>query len=707
MTCISCRLTPWLAGAVALIAAGMFETAAAIDVKCIEESKYKHLYQLFGGDVRKFAAYLDIDQNHLPDPEICRAVLVSGGIGGANDREKLLDAVVHGKGWLAAVYLNSGGGSVWTGQQLGYIVRAFRLKTFTARNAGNKIFYEPDFALAPSSPASLAPAAAKIAGTAAAPPPQPEPPRCLLNEHVPVALNAKGFASGIVRPETFKPTYEENIDHPGGDYRTFVLPNADPKLCQKTCIDEAKCGAWAYRKPDGVTDGHPHCSLKERVLARINDGLAVSGIARADTPDATYEENSDRPGSDYRSFDLPNADPRLCQKTCIDETMCRAWVYRKPGNGQPHCWLKDHAPALRSDNVNIAGTVVRVLQYTEPTYEANINRPGSDYRDFDLPNADPRLCQKTCIGEARCRAWVYGKPESRADNHPHCWLKEHVPSVWKKDDHYIYGTIIRADHFEPIYEEDVNRPGQEYRNIIQTDQRPQLCQKSCTDDPKCRAWVYEKPSSAYLTSLAAGWDVYRGRQRSILSTPSPGNNWCASSCVQIHVAGLDRSGVIQVHRPAAGFSAESAQGLNQSDASMTPFYRYMDAGPRVTALMEETSSQSITPTFDSRFPRYFLDNLIFHCLSDPEQLQNLEKQLETTIDELGPAAADISLKVDHLRAALVKLHDRRRRAELCVAREQERDRLAAYGKLCSNSCDQKKLGADFDAAVKKVQAQYP
>jgi len=705
MTCMSRRLAPWLVGLVALIATGLVETVAAIEVHCIDESKYKHLYQLFGGDARSFAAYLNIDPNHLPDPETCRALLVSGGIGDPNDREKLLDAVARSKGWLAAVYLNSGGGSVWTGQQLGYIVRAFRLKTFTAHNSGNKVFYEPDFALAPSSPALSAAAAGKTAGIAVAP--QPQPPRCLLHEHVPVALNAKGFASGIVRPETFKPTYEENIDHPGGDYRTFDLAKADPKLCQKACVDEAKCGAWVYHKPEGTKNGRPQCSLKERVLARTDDNLSVSGIARADTPDATYEEHSNRPGADYRAFDLPEADPRLCQKICIDETMCRAWTYSKPENGQPHCWLKERAPAPRNDERFTAGTVIRPLQYTEPTYEASTNRPGADYRDFDLPNGDPKLCQKVCIGEARCRAWVYGTPESRADNRPHCWLKEHVPEVLKRDDHYAYGTVIRADHFEPIYEEDVNRPGAEYRSIVQTDQHPQLCQKSCADDPRCRAWVYEKPSSAFLVSLASDWDAYRARQRSILSIPSPGNNWCASSCVQIHVAGLDRSGIIQVHRPHSSFTAESAQALNESDAAMYQFYKFMDAGPGVTELMEETSSQSITPTNEARFPRYVLDNLIFHCGTDPEQLQNLEKELETTLDELVPAAADVSLKVDHLRTALDKLHDRRRRAEQCVAQEQEHDRLAAYGKLCGTSCDQKKLGDEFDVEVRKVQAKSP
>jgi hypothetical protein len=40
-----------------------------------------------------------------------------------------------------------------------------------------------------------------------------------------------------------------------------------------------------------------------------------------------------------------------------------------------------------------------------------------------------------------------------------------------------------------------------------------------------------------------------------------------------------------------------------------------------------------------------------------------------------------------------------------VAQALEQDRLAAYDKLCGRSCDQKKLGADFDEAVRKIHVE--
>jgi len=701
----SCRGLRVLGGmlAAALLLCALPKAALAIDVQCIEESKYKHLYQLFGGDTRKFAAYFKIGTARLPDPEACRAALISGGIGDPNDREKLLDFVVQNKGWLATVHLNSGGGSVWTGQQLGYIVRAFRLKTVTARNAGNKVLYEPDFVLPPFASAYPIPSAAAAGVSDAG---QPTPPRCLLQDHPPATLVSKGALSGLQRPEAFRPTYDENVDRPGGNYRDLDLANADPKLCQKACLDDAKCRAWSYRKPE---NGGPHCWLKDRVLARTADKLAVSGLARADAVDATYEENTNRGGDDYRDFDLAKSDPALCQKSCLDEARCRAWTYAKPEartNGKPHCWLKERAPATANNRFTVAGIVAR-LQYLEPTYEENSGRAGSDYRDFDMPKADPKLCQKTCVDEARCRAWTYRKPEGRTNHQPHCWLKEHVPTELNADKMNVSGMVVRANNFEPTYEQGVDRPGFDYRRIDMAWPDPRACQKACADDGKCRSWVYQEPNGAYLVGLASGWDAYRARQRSLLSKASPGNDFCASSCVQIHVAGLDRSGIMQVHRPNQGFgSVKDADNLNNSDANMPQFYKHMDAGPRVTALMQSTSATTVTPTFASRFPRYVLDYMIVRCGVDPEQLQGLEKQLETTLQEMTSAAGDVAFKLAPLRAALGKLHERRRRAEQCVAQALEQDRLEAYDKLCSGaSCDQKKIGADFDEAVKKIVAQ--
>ncbi|WP_426337053.1 PAN domain-containing protein [Pseudoduganella sp. R-31] len=50
------------------------------------------------------------------------------------------------------------------------------------------------------------------------------------------------------------------------------------------------------------------------------------------------EENTDRLGMDYRSFDVPNPVPGtfggtwdVCQRKCEGDKTCHAWTYAKPG----------------------------------------------------------------------------------------------------------------------------------------------------------------------------------------------------------------------------------------------------------------------------------------------------------------------------------------------------------------------------------------
>ncbi len=70
------------------------------------------------------------------------------------------------------------------------------------------------------------------------------------------------------------------------------------------------------------------------------------------------EFNTDRPGLDYRSFDLPWDDPGLCQEACTRDSKCKAWTYVKPNIQGPYarCWLKHSVPNPRSGTCCISGT---------------------------------------------------------------------------------------------------------------------------------------------------------------------------------------------------------------------------------------------------------------------------------------------------------------------------------------------------------------
>lgn len=62
-------------------------------------------------------------------------------------------------------------------------------------------------------------------------------------------------------------------------------------------------------------------------------------------------------------------------------------------------------------------------------YEANTDRPGGDYRNFEIGKKlmnyiDP--CERACSSEAQCKAWTVVKPGIQGVN-ARCWLKSVVP----------------------------------------------------------------------------------------------------------------------------------------------------------------------------------------------------------------------------------------------------------------------------------------
>ena len=72
----------------------------------------------------------------------------------------------------------------------------------------------------------------------------------------------------------------------------------------------------------------------------------------------TWEENSTRSGHYLANFDLPGADPRLCQTSCIYDRQCIVWAYRKPeGRNRPHCWLFDKVDSADHDTAIVTGVV--------------------------------------------------------------------------------------------------------------------------------------------------------------------------------------------------------------------------------------------------------------------------------------------------------------------------------------------------------------
>jgi hypothetical protein len=69
------------------------------------------------------------------------------------------------------------------------------------------------------------------------------------------------------------------------------------------------------------------------------------------------ENNMDRPGMDYSSFDLASPQPNLCKQTCDGDPNCKAYTYVRPGyqGDFARCWLKNGVPSAVQAECCISG----------------------------------------------------------------------------------------------------------------------------------------------------------------------------------------------------------------------------------------------------------------------------------------------------------------------------------------------------------------
>jgi len=161
-------------------------------------------------------------------------------------------------------------------------------------------------------------------------------------------------------------------------------------------------------------------SSRQSVIASLLFALwAVPAVAE-------QEWGVDRPGGDYKRFELSNDQPSLCENACQSDVKCKAWTFVRPGiqGTKARCWLKNTVPVAKNNDCCVSG--IKIV--AAGSFEKNRDRPGSDYRRFEIANPQPALCQQACNNESKCRAWTYVKPGVQG-NKARCWLKNDVPSA--------------------------------------------------------------------------------------------------------------------------------------------------------------------------------------------------------------------------------------------------------------------------------------
>jgi len=76
-----------------------------------------------------------------------------------------------------------------------------------------------------------------------------------------------------------------------------------------------------------------------------------------------------------------------------------------------------------------SGRLVTVSSQDNVTVERDTDRPGGDYKDFDLPEANYQLCRTACARDSNCRAYTYAHPGVHGRSNAHCWLKNPLPNA--------------------------------------------------------------------------------------------------------------------------------------------------------------------------------------------------------------------------------------------------------------------------------------
>lgn len=99
--------------------------------------------------------------------------------------------------------------------------------------------------------------------------------------------------------------------------------------------------------------------LRLVIHSTYEDGRAARTATNIMAMEAVSREpRTDRPGSDYRNFNLAEARPALCAAQCEADYACRAYTYVRPGvqGPQARCWLKGSVPAPRPSDCCVSGT---------------------------------------------------------------------------------------------------------------------------------------------------------------------------------------------------------------------------------------------------------------------------------------------------------------------------------------------------------------
>jgi 1-phosphatidylinositol phosphodiesterase len=264
-----------------------------------------------------------------------------------------------------------------------------------------------------------------------------------------LAVVATFFVTGCAVTATTAPpaaypasSLEWNVNRPGFDYSSFELPAPSPDSCQSSCMKDPACVAFTYVNP-GVQGPNAHCWLKNAVPAPVPETCCVSGTKHPGAPPS----GAPPPASSWQGTPTtpppappppPPASSWQGRPTTPPPAPPPPAAAPPPGSswqGTPTTPPPAPPPSPPPPPPS-GGWQGRPATPPPPPasrqWEPQTDRPGADYRSFDLRESRPELCRDACWSERECRAFTYVRPGVQG-RHARCGLKNAVPPARPND----------------------------------------------------------------------------------------------------------------------------------------------------------------------------------------------------------------------------------------------------------------------------------
>ncbi len=262
-----------------------------------------------------------------------------------------------------------------------------------------------------------------------------------------------------------------DVDRPGGDLTSSTAGALDMDSCWKECAKNLACRGFVYTRPTATVAAA--CKLKKTVSGWVPKPGVIS------RPDVNYENQLDRPGATYKTFDLSSGRSELCRAACGKDPSCKAYTYVGPTADVPaRCQLKSSAPTTVKNLFTVSGV--------KRNREVGFDRPGADV-GYNTGVASVDACERKCTETPVCKAFTYVTTSKE------CFLKGAVPAAVA-----MTGAVSGVKRG---LEARTDRPGQDYQSWSLRTGAPEECQWLCDMDPACQSFSFV-PKGVQFPSVA-------------------------------------------------------------------------------------------------------------------------------------------------------------------------------------------------------------